>query len=313
MATVIQYQELGEPEVLELVEVPTPHAASGELVVEVRAAGVNPIDWKLRKGIRGGHLSEPRRVGSDGGGVVVEVGEGVADWSVGDEVAIVSANGTYATHVVVTPDQIVRKPANLSFEEAAAIGIPVSTAYQALRSLGVTEGSTLLIHSGSGAVGHAAVQFARAWGATVIATASERNHERLRELGAIPVAYGPGLVERVREAAPQGVDRILDAVGTDEALEASFALVDDRQHIGTIVVGAKAADLGIQAWSGGNPLPLTEQERAWRAEAIPAVAELVGRGAFRFDLGTVRPLSEAADAHRESESGHPSGKLILVP
>lgn len=313
MATVVQYQELGGPEVLELVEVPTPRAGAGELVVEVRAAGVNPIDWKLRKGIRGGHLSEPRRVGSDGGGVVVEVGPGVDGWSAGDEVVIVNANGTYATHVVLTPEQIVRKPENVSFEEAAAIGVPVSTAYQALRSLGVTESTTLLIHGGSGSVGHAAVQFARSWGATVIATASERNHGRLRELGAIPVAYGPGLVDRVREVAPQGIDRVLDAVGTDEALEASFELVEDRQHIGTIVVGAKAADLGIQAWSGGNPLPLTDQERAWRAEAIPAVAELAAHGGFSFELGTVRPLSEAAEAHRESESGHPSGKLILVP
>lgn len=313
MATVVQYQELGAPEVLDVVEVPTPHAAAGQLVIEVRAVGVNPIDWKLRRGIRGGHLTEPRRVGSDGSGVVVEVGDGVDGWSIGDEVVVVNADGAYASHLVVTPQQIVPKPAGISFEEAAAIGIPVSTAYQALRSLGVTAGTTLLIHGGSGSVGHAAVQFAHAWGATVIATASERNHERLRELGAIPVAYGPGLVDRVREVAPQGVDRVLDAVGTDEALEASFALVDNRQHIGTIVVGAKAADLGIQAWSGGNPLPLTEQEQAWRAEAIPAVAELVERGAFSFELGTIRPLAEAADAHRESESGHPSGKLILVP
>lgn len=317
MATIVQYQELGGPEVLELVEVPTPHAAAGELVVEVRAAGVNPIDWKLRSGLRGGQpggrLPEPRRVGSDGSGVIVEVGDGVDGWSVGDEVVVTGANGSYATHLVVEPRQIIRKPANLSFEEAAAIGIPVSTAYQALRSLGVTQGTTLLIHGGSGAVGHAAVQFARAWGATVIATASERNHDRLRELGATPVVYGPGLLERIREAAPQGVDRVLDAIGADEALEASFALVDDRRHIGTIVVGAKAAELGIQAWSGGNPKPLTEQEQLWRADAIPAVAELVEQGGFSFEIGTVRPLSEAAAAHRESESGHPSGKLILVP
>ncbi|ROR80581.1 NADPH:quinone reductase [Plantibacter flavus] len=313
MATVIQYQELGSADVLELVEVPTPQAGRGELVVEVRAAGVNPIDWKLRSGVRGGELQGTRRVGSDGAGVVVEVGAGVEGWSIGDEVVVVNASGTYATHVVVTPDQIIRKPAAISFEEAAAIGIPVSTAYQALRSLGVTEGTTLLIHGGSGSVGHAAVQFAVAWGATVVATASEGNHARLRELGAMPVTYGPGLVERVREAAPQGVDRVLDAVGTDEALEASFELVEDRQHIGTIVVGAKAADLGIQAWSGGNPLPLTAQEQAWRAEAIPAVASLVEEGRFSFELGTVRPLAEAAEAHRESESGHPSGKLILVP
>ncbi len=254
MATIVQYEEFGGPEVLTLREVPTPHAPEGGVVVAVKAAGVNPIDAKLRANIRpSAPITEPRRVGSDAAGVVTEVGPGVDDRAVGDEVVVRGAYGAYATHLVAAAEQLVRKPAGVTWEAAAAIGVPVSTAYQALRSLGVQEGTVLLIHGGSGSVGRAAIQFAHRWGATVIATASDANHERLRELGAVPVAYGPGLTDRVRAAAPNGVDRVLDAIGTDEALESSFELVADRSHIGTIVVGARAADLGIQAWAGGNP------------------------------------------------------------
>ena len=124
--------------------------------------------------------------------------------------------------------KLTRKPSGLSWEEAAAIPIPVGTAHQAITSLGVGEADTFLLHGGSGAVGQAAIQLARRLGATVVATASEANHERLRQLGAIPVAYGPGLADRVRAAAPQGVDVALDAAGTDEAIEVSKELVADH-------------------------------------------------------------------------------------
>jgi NADPH:quinone reductase-like Zn-dependent oxidoreductase len=314
MASIVQYTRFGGPEVLELAELPTPTAAPGHLVVEVRAAGVNPIDWKLRKGLRASDpITTPRRVGSDAAGVVTEVGPDAGAWNVGDEVIVRGAHGTYATHVVVTPEQLVAKPASLGWEEAAAVGVPVGTAYQVLKSLGVREGTTLLIHGGSGAVGQAAVQFAKHWGATVLATASSPNHARLEELGAIPIAYGPGLTERIREAAPQGVDLVLDAAGTDEALESSFELVADRSRIGTIVVGARAAELGIRAWSGGNPVPLTAEEQQLRSDAIPEVAKLVENGEFQIEIGRTFPLSEAADAHRASEFGHIRGKIVLIP
>jgi NADPH:quinone reductase-like Zn-dependent oxidoreductase len=314
MATVVQYSEFGSPDVLQVVEVPTPTAPADGLVVEVRAAGVNPIDWKLRKGIRPSDaITEPRRLGSDAAGVVTEVGSDVDGWAVGDEVVIRNGSGTYASHVVVTPQQITRKPSSLDFLQAAAIGVPVGTAYQALRSLGVQAGETLLIHGGSGAVGQAAIQFASDWDVNVVATGGESSQERLAELGAVPVVYGPGLADRIRAVAPQGIDRVLDAAGTDEALEASFELVEDRSRIGTIVVGARAAELGIRAWSGGNPIPLTEEEQQLRADSIDVVAELAAQGRFEFQLGTVYPLAQAAEAHRESESGHPQGKIVLVP
>jgi NADPH:quinone reductase-like Zn-dependent oxidoreductase len=314
MAKVLQYSEVGNFDSLQLVEIPTPSAPDNGVVVQVQAAGINPIDWKLVLGIRPLPPSTtPRRVGSDGAGVIVEVGRAVSGWGVGDEVIVRRTTGTIATHVVVNAENLDRKPANLTTDEAAAVGVPVGTAYQALKSLGVTDGTTLLIHAGSGAVGQAAVQFAKAWGATVIATASEANQDRLRELGAIPVVYGPGLLERIRAVAPNGIDRVLDVAGTDEALDVSFALVDDRSHIGTVVAGARAGELGIQAWAGGNPAPITEEQEALRHEAIGAAAALHAEGRFEIEIGGRFPLDQAVEALRASHSGSVRGKIIVVP
>lgn len=310
----VQYERFGGPEVLEVAEVPPLTAPEGGVVVDVRAAGVNPIDGKIRSALRpSGPITGPRGLGSDAAGVVSAVGDGVADWAVGDEVVVRGAHGAYASQLTASTAQLVRKPQGVTWEHAAAIGVPVSTAYQALRSLGVGRGTTLLIHGGSGSVGRAAIQLAIRDGATVVATASPGNHDALRALGAIPVAYGPGLVDRLRAAAPQGYDRILDAVGTDEALEASFALVDDRSRIGTIVMGARAAEWGIQAWAGGSPVPLTPQEQAWREKAYAVALDLIARGEFVVEIARTFPLADAADAQRLVESGHPGGKVILLP
>lgn len=314
MARVAQYSSFGEPDVVDVVDVPTPTAPVDGVVVQVRAAGINPIDLKLMVGLRpSAEITEPRRIGSDAAGVIVEIGAEVVGWTVGDEVIVHRAHGAIATHVVAKPEQLDRKPALLSWEQAAALGVPASTAYQALKSLGVTDGTVLLIHAGSGAVGQAAIQFARAWGATVVATGSARNQDRIRELGAIPVVYGDGLVDRLRTAAPQGYDLILDAAGTDEALEASFALVDDRQKIGTIVVGGRAASLGIRAWAGGSPVPLTPEEVKLRREAIGAAAELLAEGKFQIEIGASFPLSSIVEALRSSKSAAIRGKVVVIP
>lgn len=314
MARIIQFQQTGPAEVLEVVEVPTPSPGEGQVLVEMKAVGVNPLDHKLRSGVRPLPADgAPYRPGFDGAGIVADVGPGVEGLVVGDRVVVERTSGTYASHVVAAADALTPLPEGVTFEQGAALGIPVATAYQSLRSLGVGEGSTLLIHGGSGGVGQAAVQLAGIWGATTVATASEPNHERLRELGAIPVTYGPGLAERVREAAPQGVDRFLDAVGTDEALEVSLELAEDPQHVATLVQGARAAELGIQGYSGGNPEPLTPQQVQWREEAVPAVLQLVADGRFEVEVGSQYSLQDAAQAHRESESGHARGKIVLLP
>ena len=314
MARAIVYTEFGSPDVLHQIEIPDPVPVRGEAIVRIEAAGVNPIDGKLRSAKRPSPpITEPRPVGFDGAGVIEVLGDGVDGFAVGDRVAIRDTRGTYSSLLAVPVERLALLPDAVTAGEGAAIGIPAGTAYQALKSLGLTEGDVLLVHAGSGSVGQAAVQFAVAWGATVIATASPARHEQLRELGAIPVAYGDGLIDRVREAAPQGITVVLDGAGTDEAIQTSLELVADRDRSATIVRGPDAADFGIRAFSGGSPIPLTEQELAWRAEALEATVALLASGDFTIELGPELPLAEAAQAHELMESGATSGKILLIP
>ncbi len=317
MAEFIRYGEHGGPEVLTLVEGPVPDAPADGVVVEVRAAGVNPVDWKIRSGKRGERdFSQPQGMGSDAAGVVVAVGDTVnpADGvGVGDEVIVHGARGTYASHLVATPGQLIPKPPALGFEQAAALGVPAGTAYQVLRSLGLREGETLLVHGGSGAVGQSAIQFAREWGANVVATASPANHGRLRELGAVPVAYGPGLLDRLRAVSPNGYDVVLDAAGTDEAIDASLELIADRDRIATIVRMKDAAGLGIRTWSSAIPSTMTPETLRLRAEGVAEAARLAAEGRFDVEIAARYPLAEAADAQRQSETVHVRGKIVLIP
>ncbi|MET0736588.1 MAG: NADP-dependent oxidoreductase [Microbacterium sp.] len=313
MAEAIVYTELGGPEVLHLTEIPDPAPEAGELAVRVEAAGVNPIEGKIRSGMRASDpLTGPRRVGGDGAGVVTSVGEGVDGFRVGDAVVFAGAPGAYATDVVVSAARVFPRPQSVSAAEGAALGIPVGTAYQTARSLDVGAGDTLLLHGGSGAVGQAIIQFAVLWGATVVATSSPRRFERVRALGAIPVAYGEGLAERVQAAAPQGISVSIDAAGTDEALRTSLELVDDHDRIATLVRGRDAAGLGIRAFSGGSPTPLTAQQLTWRTEAIPVALALIATGRFSVELGPSFPLTAAGDAQRAVQDGV-DGKVTLVP
>lgn len=313
MSIAIAYTEIGGPEVLRTIEIPDPVAGPGDVVIRVEAAGVNPIDAKLRSGARpSAAITEPRRVGSDGAGVVTAVGPDVDGFRVDDPVVFFGATGAYATDIAVAASRVHPRPPQVSAAQGAALGIPVGTAYQALRSLSVGPGDTLLVHAGSGAVGQALIQYAVLWGATVVATSSERRSDTVRTLGATPVAYGEGLVDRVRAAAPQGVTVAIDAAGTDEALDASLELVADRARIVTLVRGKDAAGLGIRAFSGGSPVPLTPQQQAWRAEAVPVTLALLAAGRFHVELGPSFPLVDAPVAHRAVESGA-DGKITLVP
>jgi enoyl reductase len=314
MSKAVRISGYGGPEVLEVVSVERPAPAPGGVVVEVRAVGVNPVEGKIRSGRRAsGPLTTPIGLGSDAAGVIVDVAPGVVGFAVGDEVIGRGLKGAYATHVAADPAQLVHKPAGVSFEQGAAIGIPAGTAYQVLRSLKLTAGETLLVHAGSGGVGQAAIQFARLWGAEVVATASPANHGRLRELGAVPVAYGAGLLKRIRAAAPAGIGVVLDAAGTEEALETSLELVADRSRIATVVVVEWAEKYGIRAYSRSRPGFISEADEALRAEALGVTASLVAQGKFDLEIGAVYPLSEVVAAHRHSDSTHVRGKIVLVP
>jgi NADPH2:quinone reductase len=313
MSVAIAYTEFGGPEVLRQIHIPATAPGPGEVAIRVEAAGVNPIDAKLRSGVRrSAAITQPRRVGTDGAGVVTAVGDDVDGFRIGDPVVFSGVPGAYASGVVAGASRVHPRPAGVTAAQGAALGIPVGTAYQTLRSLTVGAGDTLLVHGGSGAVGQALIQYAVLWGATVVATSSERRFEAVRGLGAIPVAYGPGLAARVRGAAPQGVTVAVDAAGTDEALQVSTDLVADGRRVATLVRGADAASLGIRAFSGGSPQPLTPQQVAWRDEAVPVTLALLAAGRFRVEIGPSFPLAEAAQAHRLVESGV-DGKVTLVP
>lgn len=314
MARAIVYTEIGSPDVLRLADIPDPVAGPGEVVVRIEAAGVNPLDAKLRGGKRPSPpITEPRRLGLDGAGVVESIGDGVTEFAVGDRVAIGSTNGTYATHVAAKVETLDLLPDAVTAAEGASLSIPIGTAYQCLRSLNVGEGDILLVHAGSGAVGQAAVQFAVAAGAKVVATGSPARHEQLRELGAIPVAYGDGLADRVRAAVDGDITVVLDCIGTDEAINTSLELIEDRERIATIVRGPDAASFGIRAFSGGSPKPLTDQELAWRAEAVGVAIKLLAAGEFQVELGIELPLAEAARAHELIEAHAARGKITLIP
>ena len=301
MANAIVFTEYGEPEVLHLVGVPEPEPEPGQVRVRVKAAGVQPADTKLRSGAWQAFMpvTFPARIGFEAAGVIDAVGADVTGFAPGDEV-LGPVSGGYADTLVVEPELLVRKPAELSWAKAGVLSASGQTASTALEVLRVAEGETLLIHAAAGGVGQFAIQLAAARGARVIGTASEENHGFLRSLGAIPVAYGPGLADRVREAAPEGVDAVLDGAGGD-ALDVSVELVADRSRIGTI------ADQG-----GAKRLEVKWINTKRSAERLGELVELCRTGKLDPVIWKEFPLAQAAAAHRESEGRHMRGKIVLV-
>ncbi|MFD7829863.1 NADP-dependent oxidoreductase [Kitasatospora sp. NPDC059803] len=293
----------GGPEVLRVTEVPDPEPGPGEVRVRVFAAGVQPVDLAIREGFRppGAVVEPPFVLGNEFAGVVDRLGPDGSGWQVGDEVLGFRFLDSQAGLVTVDAAQLVAKPAGMPWEQAGSLSASGQTAHLALTLLAVGPGDTVLVHGASGGVGTVAVQLARAWGATVIGTASERNHDYLRDLGAIPVTYGEGLVERVRAVAPQGVDAAFDAAGRG-ALAASVELVSDRSRIGTVVDYPKAERLGVRGLRGPRTAArLTELVRLWEA------------GGLRLEVAEALPLERAAEAHRLVGAGHVRGKVVLVP
>ncbi|MER7669229.1 NADP-dependent oxidoreductase [Kitasatospora sp. NPDC096128] len=292
----------GGPEVLRVTEVADPEPAAGEVRVRVYAAAVQPVDLAIREGFRPPGLvaEEPFVLGNEFAGVVDRIGPGVDRWRAGDEVLGFRMLGCQAELVAVEADQLVAKPAGMPWEQAGALSASGQTAHVALDLLGVGPGDTVLVHGASGGVGTVAVQLAQSLGATVIGTASERNHDYLRELGAVPVAYGEGLVERVRAVAPQGVDAAFDAAGRG-ALAASVELVADRGRIGTVVDYPEAERLGVRGLRAPRTAGrLAELVRLWEA------------GGLRMEIAETLPLEKAAEAHRLVGTGHVRGKVVLT-
>ena len=307
MTKTVVAQTYGTPEVLKLIDVEVPSPGPGEALVDVKAIGVNPFDYKLYSGAFGTDPSKlPIHLGGEAAGIVSAIGENVTTVSVGDEVIVSPGNGLYSEQVVVPATSLTPKPASISWEQAAGLLLVGGTAVDALDTIRVSSGDTVLIHGASGGVGALAVQLAVARGATVIGTAGPTNQEYVRSLGATPVLYGDGLEARVREMG--SVDAAFDTAGTDEAVNTSLALVADKSRIVTIVAFGRAQEEGFLSVGGGTP----ESAQA-RLNARAGLAELAGSGRLNVKIAKTFPLSDAAEAHTELQNSHPAGKFILIP
>src|SRR3954471_15086059 len=245
----LQFNEYGKPDVLSWADAPEPHAGPGQVRVAVRAASVNPIDWKLLSGaLAGGKpLAGPGYLGYDAAGVVDEVGEGVTGVSVGDDVF---GNGSHTQAEYAVLNAWASKPPSVDWAVAAGAGVAGETSERALRLLGAKEGETLFVDGGAGGVGAVAVQMALARGIRVIASASEGNQDYLREIRAIPVLYGEGVADRVREAAGGRVDRVFDVAGKTP-IEELIGLVSEPSRVLTIA-NFSAGESGAQVTGGGG-------------------------------------------------------------
>lgn len=295
----LQYAEYGAPDVLEVGEADAPHAAPGQVRIAVRAASVNPFDWKLRRGYMDGivPVSFPAIPGTDAAGVVDEVGDGVESVQVGDR-AFGLGSGTTAEHAVL--DIVALIPSGVSFEQAAALGLVVETAARTLDLLELPAGGTLVVDGAAGGVGTAITQFAVARGLRVIGTASPSRHEFLRELGAIPTTYGAGLQDRVAELAPDGVSGCIDVVGKGSVPEL-IKIAGDPGRVATVADFAAGA-LGVH---------VADASKGRAGHALAEAVSLLANGKFVMPVAEVYPLANGAEAHRASETGHPQGKIVI--
>ncbi|MGC9443071.1 NADP-dependent oxidoreductase [Streptomyces sp. WG5] len=291
------FAEFGGPDVLRLVDAEEPHAGPGQIRIAVRAAGVNPVDWRVREGqVLGAHpVRLPAGVGLDAAGVVDEIGEGVEGIEVGDHVFGEGAS-TYAEFAVL--GAWARMPEGLTFDEAAGYPSVVETALRVIREVGVRPGQTLLVSGASGGVGSAVLQIARDRGITVIGTAGAANQDYLRGLGALPTTYGEGWVERVRQLGR--VDAALDLAGSGVIRELVELTGDPHRVVSIADLGAPEYGVRFSGVAGSVP------------DALAEAADLISRGRLHIPVEKSYPLAEAAAAHIDSRAGHTRGRRVII-
>jgi NADPH:quinone reductase-like Zn-dependent oxidoreductase len=298
------YEQYGDPDVLQLAERPAPEPAPGEVLVRVRAAAVNPVDWK----VLAGYLDElmpaffPATPGWDVAGVVESVGFDTPEFAPGDEVIAYCRkdhvhDGSFAEYLSVPVRALARKPRNASWEQAAGLPLAGLTALQLLKRLDLSAGDAVLIHAASGGVGAFAAQLAVARGARVVGTASPVNHEFLRSLGVEPVSYGEGVQDRLREVAPEGFSLVADFVGG--VLDTTRAVLRPDGRHGSIIDDTVESAGGLYLWTRVSGEELTD------------LVDLVDSGHLTVPVAQIYPLEEAAEALRANQSGHTRGKIAI--
>jgi NADPH2:quinone reductase len=302
----------GGPEVLEVREVEVPDPGPGEVTIEARATGVNPVDFKLFSGARDADQDAlPLAVGLEVAGMLGAVGPDTEIASgggeVGDEVVAFRVSGGYSSALTVAAADVFAKPVPLDFPAAANLLLVGGTAADMLRVVPPEKGTTVVIHGASGAVGVSLLQQLAPLGVRAIGTASPANFDEVSRFGGEPVAYGDGLEHRLRDLAPEGFAAAYDCIGTDEAVDVSLALVAPDRLV-TIAASARAADEGFQAVGGANP-----ESAAFRDSNRAALLAMAARGELVVPVARTYPLEEAAEALAFLAEGHPGGKIALIP
>jgi NADPH:quinone reductase-like Zn-dependent oxidoreductase len=305
----IVYHTYGDESVLQLAEVPDPRISADRALIKVRAAGVNPVDHHVRNGVMDSVLDVqfPVTPGWDVAGVVERVGYLAEGFSEGDEVmgyAVMDFlhHGSYAEYMAAPLRTLVHKPASLSWDQAAALPLAGLTAYQAIKRVGIAPGDTVLAHGAAGGTGSIGIQILQLLGATVIGTASPGNHDFLRSLGAVPVAYGDELHAAVREHAPDGVDVIVDFYGQGSLERTRDLLRAGRTPANMVTVADGRAALAMGAHViGVQPV----------ADDLQQLADWAASGALIVPVTRRFPLADAAEAQRLSASGHTRGKIVI--
>lgn len=302
----VRFDRYGDRSVLYVADVPIPAAEAGEVVVEVKAAGINPGEAAIRSGALRDRFPAtfPSGEGSDLAGTVFAVGEGVSEFSIGDPVLGFSLRrSSHATHVSVRASQLIQKPAELSWEVAGSLYVVGCTAYAAVRAVAPKRGEKVAVSAAAGGVGSVVVQLLALRHVQVLGIASEANADWLRAHSAIPVPYGDGLVERLRQAAGGEIDAFIDLFGP-QYLEVAVALGIARDRIETITSFEKASELGVKAEGSAT---------ASTREILAEMANLAASGAIEVPIAATYPLDHVADAFAELERRHTRGKVVLIP
>ena len=300
----VRFDEYGDVDVLKVVDVPAPVPGPGQVLVQVKAAGINPGEAKIREGLLHSRwpATFPSGQGSDLAGVVAGTGAGVTGFAAGDEVIGYTDNrASQAEYVVVEERNLTAKPPGVPWEVAGALNVAGATAYAAVRAVALTEGDTVVVSGAAGGVGSLAVQLARRAGATVIGLASPANHEWLAGHGVVPVAYGAGVAGRIRRAAGK-VDAFIDTFGSDY-VQLAIELGVEPSRIDTIVRFDAVAEYGVKA--EGNAAGAS-------GSTLAELAGLIADGQLELPIAATYPLSQVRDAYRRLASGHIRGKIVLT-
>jgi NADPH:quinone reductase len=306
VARAVRFDRYGDRDVLYVADIDIPTPGQGEVVVEIRAAGINPGEAAIRWGAMHDMFPAtfPSGEGSDLAGVVTAVGPGVSDFAIGDEVLGFSfQRSSHATHAAVPVNQLIRKPPQLSWEVAGSLYVVGATAYAAVRSVAPQPGETVAVSAAAGGVGSIVVQLLVLREARVLGIAGPGNADWLQAHGVIPIAYGDGLADRLRAAAPDGIDAFIDLFGPDYVqLAVDLGVAPER--IDTIISFQKAAEVGAKTEGSSE---------ASTPEVLAELAELIVSGAIEFDVAATYPLDRVADAYAELEKRHTHGKIVLLP